>query len=227
MRDAPSSKPSSVKLTNVHIVISSLAAIIGAGLATYQTFAPHAAPPPPVNVVVSVDPQKADAIVSDETIAKTDAPALKTETIDLAQDATVTAALKDGSENRYSFASLFDGADDTFLAITPPDQDLDMLVSFAGNQVHSVTAIEYLPPQGVDPASMATALDVTVLPGGGATAAGMQVYSFSLPQSRESRVFAIPGAVQGAGVILRVAGKPEAAKTYVGDFRILSEQIAP
>ncbi len=226
MQDAPSSKPNAVKLTNFHIVISSLAAIAGVGIAAYQTFLPQHAAQQPVNVVVSLDQQKADAVMANETIAKSDAPALRTETIDLAQGASFAAALKDGSENRYSFASLFDGAGDTFLAITPPDQELNMLVTFPGSEVHSVTAVEYIPPEGVDPASMATSVDVTVLPGS-SSAAGLAVYNFSLPQSTEPRVFAIPGGVQGMGVNLRVAGRPGVEKSYVGDFRILSEQVAP
>ena len=98
MRDVASSKPSSVKLTNFHIIISSLAAIAGVGLAAYQTFLTHPAAQAPVNVVVSVDPQKADSVVSNETVAKTDVPALATNTVNLADGASFTAALKDGSE---------------------------------------------------------------------------------------------------------------------------------
>ena len=44
-----------MKLTNFHIVISSLAAIAGVAIAAYQTFAPQPAAQPPVNVVVSLD----------------------------------------------------------------------------------------------------------------------------------------------------------------------------
>lgn len=227
MQDVRSSKPNSVKLTNFHIVISSLAAIAGVGLAAYQTFAPPHAAQPPVSVVVALDPQKADAVVADETVTKSDVPALATETTDLARGATVLAALKDGSESRYSFASLFDGEPDTFLAITAPDSEINVLVTFPGNEVHDVTALEYIPPEGVDPASMATDVDVTVLSGAQGNGAGMQVFSFSLPQSNTARVFAIPGGVQGTGVALRIAGKPGAAKSYVGDFKILSEQVAP
>jgi len=227
MRDVPSSKPNAVKLTNFHIVISSLAAIAGVGIAAYQTFLAQPSAQQPLSVVVSLDQQKADAVVANETVAKSDAPALRTETIDLAKGASFAAAMKDGSENRYSFASLFDGAGDTFLAIAPPDQELNMLVTFPGNETHTVTALEYTPPEGVDPASMADTVDVTVLPGGSFGASGLAVYSFSLPQSTEARVFAIPGGVQGTGVNLRVAAKPGAEKSYVGDFRILSEQIAP
>lgn len=227
MRDVPSSKPNAVKLTNFHIVISSLAAIAGVGIAAYQTFLPQPAAQAPVNVVLSLDAQKADSVVADETVAKSDAPALRTETINLAQGAAFAAAMKDGSENRYSFASLFDGAGDTFLAIAPPDQELNMLVTFPGNQVHTVTALEYTPPEGVDPSSMAETVDVTVLPGGSFGASGLAVYSFSLPRSTEPRVFAIPGGVQGTGVNLRVAAKPGVPKSYVGDFKILSERVAP
>ena len=57
MQGVRSSKPSSVKLTNFHILVSSLAAIAGVAIAVYQTFLAQPAPQQPVNVVVSLDPQ--------------------------------------------------------------------------------------------------------------------------------------------------------------------------
>jgi len=226
MQDVQSSKPSSVKLSNFHVVISSLAAIAGVGLAAYQTFAPHGAQTP-LSVVVSVDPQKADAVVPNETVAKSDAPKLATQTVNLAEGATFTAALKDGSENRYSFGSLFDAQDDTFLAIAPPDTELNILVLFKADKAQQVTALEYQPPAGVDPATMAKSVDVMVLPEGDLEASGRPVMSFDLPQSTEPRTFAIPGGESGKGLWLHVVGAPGAAKSYVGDFKILSEQVAP
>jgi hypothetical protein len=211
-----------VKLTNFHIVITSLAAIAGVGIAGYQAFAPQPAAQQPVNVVVSLDQQAAD-----ETLAKTDAPALMTETVNLATDASFTAALKDGSENRYNFASLFDGAADTFLTIEAPDEELNILVLFSGSTSRDVTALEYIPPAGVDPQSMAATVDVIVLPEGQLEASGRPVISFSLPQSSETRTFAIPGRAEGKGLWLRVAAAPGKEKSYVGDFRILSERVAP
>lgn len=227
MRDVPSSKPNPVKLSNFHIVVSSVAAIAGVAIAAYQTFLPSQ-PAQPLNVVVSLDPQKTEAEAANETVAKSDALALSTETLNLAQDASFSAALKDGSENRYSFASLFDGESDTFLAIDPPDQELNILVLFKGNQSREVTALEYLPPAGVDPTSMAASVDVMVLPEGQLEASGRPVISFSLPQSAETRTFAIPGRAEGKGLWLRIAANPAGeGKSYVGDFRVLSERVAP
>jgi hypothetical protein len=225
MQDARSSKPNAVKLTNFHVVISSLAAIAGVGIAGYQAFAPQPAAQAPVNVVVSLD-QQADETVT-KTDAKTDSPALMTETVNLATDASFTAAMKDGSEDRYSFASLFDGESDTFLAITPPDEEINILVMFAGNQSRDVTALEYVPPAGVDPKNMAVTVDVIVLPDGQLEASGRPVISFNLPQSAETRTFAIPGRAEGKGLWLRVAGAPGGEKSFVGDFKILSERVAP
>ena len=150
-----------------------------------------------------------------------------TETLNLAANASFSAALKDGSENRYSFATLFDGASDTFLAIEAPDEELNILVLFDGGAARAVTALEYVPPAGVDPQAMATTVDVIVLPEGQLEASGRPVISFSLPQSAETRTFAIPGRAEGKGLWLRVAAAPGAQKSYVGDFRILSEGIAP
>jgi hypothetical protein len=220
MQDVESSKPNVVKLTNFHIVITSLAAVAGVAIAGYQAFAPQPSAQAPVNVVVSLDPPG-------EVVAKTDAPALKTETVNLAQDATFTSALKDGSEARYSFATLFDGESDTFLALQPPDEELNILVMFKGDTSRDVTALEYIPPAGVDPKNMVTTLDVMVLPEGQLEASGRPVISFTLPQSSETRSFAIPGRAEGKGLWLRVAATPGQGKSYVGDFRILSEDVAP
>lgn len=222
MRDVRFSKPNPVKLTNFHIVISSLAAIAGVAIAGYQAFAPQPAAQQPVNVVVALDQQ-----APGETVSKTDAPALMTETVNLAEGASFAAALKDGSDDRYSFASLFDGAADTFLAIEAPDQELNILVLFKGSASRDVTALEYTPPDGVDPQNMATTVDVIVLPEGQLEASGRPVISFSLPQSAEARTFAIPGRAEGKGLWLRVAAAPGKEKSYVGDFRILSERVAP
>ena len=226
MQDGQSSKPSGVKLTNVHIVVTSLAAIAGVVITGYQAFVPQPAAQQPVNVVVALD-QPAPGETVAKTDAKTDAPALMTETLNLAANASFTAALKDGSENRYSFATLFDGASDTFLAIEAPDEELNILVLFSSGTTRQVTALEYVPPAGVDPQSMVATADVMVLPEGQLEASGRPVISFSLPQSTETRTFAIPGRAEGKGLWLRVAAAPGGKKSYVGDFRILSEGVAP
>ena len=222
MQDGRSSKPNAVKLTNFHIVASSLAALAGVAIAAYQAFMPQPAQQQPVNVVVTMDQQAAE-----ETVGKTDSPALMTESVNLAEGASFAAALKDGSEERYSFASLFDGANDTFLAIADPDTELNILVLFRDSVAREVTALEYIPPAGVDPGSMAGSLDVMVLPEGQLEASGRPVISFSLPQSAEARTFAIPGRAEGKGLWLRVAGAPGKDKSYVGDFKVLSERVAP
>ena len=226
MQDVPSSKPNPVKLTNFHIVISSLAAVAGVAIAGYQAFAPQPAAQAPVNVVVSLDQPSPGGSV-EKTDAKTDSPALKTETVNLTADATFASALKDGSEDRYSFAALFDGESDTFLALRPPDGELNILVMFNGNVSRDVTALEYIPPAGVDPHNMATTVDVMVLPEGQLEASGRPVISFTLPQSAETRTFAIPGRAEGKGLWLRIAAAPGHDKSFVGDFRVLSENVAP
>jgi hypothetical protein len=74
---------------------------------------------------------------------------------------------------------------------------------------------------------MVTKVDVMVLPEGQLEASGRPVLSFSLPQSAEPHTYAIPGRAEGKGLWLRVAGTATAGKSYVGDFRILSEGLAP
>ena len=228
MQDVQFSKPSSVKLTNFHVLVTTIAAIAGVAIAAYQVFGPQASRQQPVNVVVTLEQQQAGIAAPDSIAIKTDSvPALATEVVDLAHEASFAAALKDGTGNRYSFGSLFDGRDDTFLAITEPDHELNIIVTFKGSDSRHVTAIEYTPPAGVDPTKMVTTVDVMVLPSGQLEASGRPVISFSLPQSSEPHTFAIPGRAEGKGLWLRVAGNITGGKSFVGDFRILSEGLAP
>ena len=227
MQDGQSSNPSSLRRTNLHLVVSSFAALAGVAIAGYQTFFATPSDPKPVSLVVSLEPQKTDSIEPGSTIVKSDVPVLATRAVDLAQGAEIGAAMKDGSAGRYAFSSLFDGAPDTFVAIAPPDQDLTIQVMFQGGAAHEVTAIEYQPPAGVDLARMAGSVDVTVLPETTAGASGLQVFSFDLPQSEESRSFPIPGRIRATGVILNVKPRSGSDQSFVGDFRVLSETVSP
>lgn len=216
-----------MRLTNFHIVVSSFAAIAGVAIAGYQAFAPSPATQPPLNVMVALDDKK-DTTPANLVVEKQDVvPALATEAIELGEDATVAAALKDGSDQRYDLVSLFDGQPGTFLTIAPPDTELNVLVTFRGSQPRPVTAIAYTPPPGSDPSKLAATVDVMVLPEGQIGAAGRPVMSFSLQQSLEPQTFPIPGRAEGRGLWLRVAGAEGAENSVVGDFRILSERLAP
>ena len=142
MQDVQFSKPSSVKLTNFHVLVTTIAAIAGVAIAAYQVFGPQASRQQPVNVVVTLEQQQAGIAAPDSIAIKSDSvPALATEVVDLAHEASFAAALKDGTENRYSFGNLFDGRDDTFLAITEPDHELNIIVTFNGSDSKHVTAI--------------------------------------------------------------------------------------
>ena len=216
-----------MRLTNLHILVSSFAAVAGVAIAGYQAFAPSPSGQQPVSVVVALDQPK-EAASANLVVEKTDiVPALATEADELGQTSTVTAALKDGSEKRYPFTSLFDGRADTYLTIQPPDGELNILVNFKGGAARAVTAIEYTPPAGADPQKLATTVDVMVLPEGHLEPSGRPVMSFTLQQSLESQTFAIPGRAEGRGLWLRVAGPSESDDSIVGDFRILSERLVP
>lgn len=214
-----------MKLSNLHIAVSSFAAIAGVAIAGYQAFGPSASVTQPMSVVVALDQQQASANM---VVEKSDAiPAMATESVELGRDATITAALKDGSEKRYSFTDLFDGRSDTFLTVSQPDHEVNVLVSFKGNAARTVTALEYTPPAGADPLTLARTVDVMVLPEGQLEASGRPVMSFTLQQSLQSQMFPIPGRAQGKGLWLRLAGAETAPKSVIGDFRILSEGVAP
>jgi hypothetical protein len=198
------SRPNS-KLTNFNIAVSSFAALAGVGLAGYQVLAPSAPQQAaPVQVTVALDPGKP----ADEPVAvKSDAePGLA--------NTTYSAALKDGSEQRYRFADLFDGRPETYVTVAAPDTEINVLVSF-GSSAGQVSEIEYVPPAGVDPAKLATVADIMVLPDGALGAAGRPVTSFKLPIEGGRTSFALATPEQGKGVWLRVAGGQ-----VIGDFVI-------
>lgn len=214
-----------MKLTNLHIVVSSLAAVAGVAIAGYQAFAPPSAGQPPLQVTVAVEPQQ--AAVAQDGVKSDGGPLLQTAAVALEKTALVSSALKDGSDARYAFKNLFDGKPDTSLTILPPDEDLNILLSFDGPSAQPVTAIQYTPPPSISPDRLASTLDVTVLPEGQLAASGLPVISFTLQQSAETQTFAIPGQAAGKGLWLRIAGKTPGQPVVVGDFSILREQLAP
>ena len=211
-----SSKPSPGRLSSFHIAVSSIAA--GVALAAYQALAPSPLSQQPVNVTVALAPQAAGKTNSETDIAMA--------TVDLGHSATFMAALHDGSEQRYAFEHLFDGRAETFLTISPPDAELNVLVTFKAGQSQGVTAITYTPPSGNFSGKLASVVDVTILPDGAMEASGRPVYTFALQTSPGSQTFAIPGRASGKGVWLRIAGGHGTSGVAVGDFRIINEQIA-
>jgi hypothetical protein len=205
-------------------MVSSFAALAGVALAAYQAFGPSGAPPAPapVNVTVALDPQKvttqaaATAPVEQPVAVKANAEA--SPVLDAA--ATYAAALKDGSDQRYDFAKLFDGKPETYVTLMAPDSEINVMVTFNDASGKPVSEIEYQPPDGVDPAKLATVADVMVLPDGQLEASGRPVTSFTLPTDAGRKSFALPAPEPGKGVWLRVAGPPGSTGTVVGDFRI-------
>ncbi len=199
------SRPNS-PLTTFNIVVSSFAALAGVGLAAYQVLAPSAPQQQaaPVQVTVALDPGKQ---VSEPVSIKSDAePGTG--------NATYAAALKDGSEQRYNFADLFDGKPETYLTVAAPDTEINVLVTF-GSSAGQVSEIEYVPPVGIDPATLATVADIMVLPDGAIGAIGRPVTSFTLPVEGGRTSFALAAPEQGKGLWLRVAGGQ-----VIGDFVI-------
>ncbi|MFN0190814.1 MAG: hypothetical protein ACKVP5_02390 [Aestuariivirga sp.] len=222
MPGRPSSNPKPPqRFTSVHLIASSFAAVAGVALAAYQTLSPSSAPPPlPVQVNVALAPEPGAAVAKTDTESE-----IKTAVRDLGQGARVSAALLDGAEQRYELKRLFDRDGASFVTLQDPDRELNVLVSFAQAGTMPVTAIEYVPPDGIDGEKLATALDVMVLPEDKMDA-GRPVFSFSLQTSPGTQTFEIPGHMTGKAMWLRVAGK-DGVSPAIGDFRILSEPAAP
>jgi hypothetical protein len=211
-----SSNPRPTKFSNAHMVATSFAAIAGVAIAAYQTLMPGATPTqPPVQVTLAVEPPFAKP---DVPVEKGDA--VVTGLFDIGQGAQFSGALKDGAEQRYHLADLFDGKPETSLNIAAPDRELNVLVSFAEDVAQPVHTIEYIPPSGNSVAA-ATQLDVMVLPEDQMDTTGRPIQSFTLQTTPGKQSFVIPDHATGKSVWLRIAGPANAESITIGDFRIL------
>jgi hypothetical protein len=244
MRDARSSNrgsgtAKSSRLSSLHLGISAFAALAGVVFAGIQAFGPTSGSAP-INVTVALDPAKpGETAAPDVDVTKsagltTDAvnavgkgnittatlpePAIQTAALDLSHN-PATAALKDGSDQRYQFRDLFDGRPETSLLIAAPDKEINVLLDLGGDR--QVAALEYVPAPDALGAVRANVLDVMALPEGALEASGRPVFSFPLQTEAGRQTFSLPGQVHGKYLWLRIAGPESAEKIAVGDFRIL------
>lgn len=198
------------------MVATSFAAIAGVAIAIYQTLMPGAAPTQaPVQVTLAVESPVAKAEVP---VEKGDA--VQSGPFDIGQGAQYSSALKDGAEQRYRLAELFDGKSETSLSIAAPDRELNVLVSFAEDTAQPVNLIEYIPPSDNSVAA-ATQLDVMVLPEGQMDTTGRPIQSFTLQTTPGKQSFTLPDHAMGKGVWLRITGPANSESIAIGDFRIL------
>ena len=198
------------------MVATSFAAVAGVAIAVYQTLLPSVAPlQQPVQVTLALESPAAKIEVP---VAKGDA--VQSGPFDIGQGAQFSAALKDGAEQRYRLAELFDGKSDTSLSIAAPDRELNVLVSFAGDVAQPVNLIEYVPPSGNSSAA-ANQLDVRALPHGQMHTSGRPIQSFTLQTTPGKQSFALPDQAMGKGIWLRISGPADATSIAIGDFRIL------
>jgi hypothetical protein len=246
MRDARSSNrggggtAKTSRLSSFHLGISAFAALAGVVFAGIQAFGPPSGAP--INVTVALDPAKPGQAAtpanmdvtktaglaapeavnaggkSDIATATLPQPATHTAALDLRHN-IATAALKDGSEQRYRFGDLFDDRPETSLLIAAPDREINVLLDLGGDR--QVAALEYAPPGDAQDGARATILDVMVLPEGALEASGRPVFSFPLQTSAGRQTFSLPGQIHGKYLWLRIAGPDAAEKIAIGDFKIL------
>jgi hypothetical protein len=204
------------RFSGLHLVATSIAALAGVAIAGYQTIYRPSEPavPQPVQVTVTLDPAKAAPAVTEVAKGDPSAPGL-------AAGAAFTAALHDGTDQRYAFAELFDGNPQTRLSIKSPDSEVNVLMSFAGGASQPVRTIQYEPPPGAEGAA-ATQLDVMVLPDGQMTGAGRAIQSFALQTTPGRQVFEMPGGDSGKAIWFRIAGPPDQGPISVGEFSVLN-----
>lgn len=244
MRDARSSDrggggTKTSRLSSFHLGISAFAALAGVVFAGIQAFSPSSGSAP-INVTVALDPAKSGnaatpnvditktaSLATDEvnagskgniTAATLPDSGVQMAALDLSHN-LATAALKDGSDQRYQFGVLFDGRPETSLLITAPDKEINVLLDLGGDR--QVSALEYVPAPDAQGAVRANVLDVMALPEGALEASGRPVFNFPLQTEAGRQTFSLPGQVHGRYLWLRIAGPESADKVAVGDFRVL------
>lgn len=212
------------RFSGIHVLATSFAAVAGVAIAAYQAInhKSEAPPPTPVQVTVAVDPAKVAAAgtTAGADVNKGDpAGSVAIDGTNIAQGAGLSAALNDGSEQRYKFADMFDGNPQTAFSIHDPDSEVNVLMSFAGG-AQPVRQIEYMPPASND-GTAATQLDVMVLPEGQMNGTGSAIQSFTLQTTPGKQLLDLPGSVAGKALWLRIAGPGGQKVSPVGEFRIL------
>ena len=244
MRDARSSDRGGAgtaktsRLSSFHLGISAFAALAGVVFAGIQAFSPTSGSAP-INVTVALDPAKPGNTATNVDVTKTAGlatgevnaggksnittatlpePGVQMAALDLSHN-PATAALKDGSDQRYQFRDLFDGRPETSVLIMAPDKEINVLLDLGGDR--QVSALEYVPAPDAQGAARATVLDVMALPEGALEASGRPVFNFPLQTEAGRQTFSLPGQVHGRYLWLRIAGPEDAEKIAVGDFKIL------
>jgi hypothetical protein len=221
------------RVKNIHVVISGLCAVAGVLMAAIQTFG--GVDPKPVEVKVEVRTPGAPA-AGDSTAVNGDGK--RNGTLEPGQNTTevtpsepsgfVVASLDQGrflpatrqdTPRRFPLPVLFDSNPSTYIKLQSPETDIDFILEFPFTSPLVITGMEI--DAGEADAVAPIKLEVMILPSGTMEGSGRLVTSFDLRPGGGLQKFSLPPA-EGKGAWIRIAGKPDAAETIIGDLKLIS-----
>lgn len=223
-----------MRIKNIHVVISALCAVAGVLIAAIQTFGRSEAVPVEVKVELSgteaAGRNSSSASVNGD--GKTDGtPSLGPNVTEVTPSepsgfavaslhrAKFLPATRPDTPARYVLPDLFDSNPSTYVKLTAAEEDIDFIVEFPFVQPITITGMEI--DTGEAQAAAPGKLEVMILPSGSMEGSGRAVTSFDIQPGGGVQKFALPPA-EGKGAWIRIAARPGAAETIIGDLKLIS-----
>jgi hypothetical protein len=222
------------RVKNIHLVISGLCAVAGVLIAAMQTFGGFDSKPVEVKVEVRTPAAPAET----EAAATVNGEDKRNGTQELGQNSTevtpsetsgfVVASLDRGkflpatrqdTPQKFTLPVLFDGNPSTYIKLKDPDNEIDFILEFPFARPIVITGMEI--DAGEADAVAPVKLEVMIIPSGTMEGGGRPVSSFDLRPGGGPQKFSLP-PVEGKGAWIRIAGRPGAAETIIGDLKLLS-----
>lgn len=227
--------PGTMRVKNIHIVISALCGVAGVLIAAIQTFGGADTVPVEVKVELKDSPAHQTSASAPATV---NGDVKSNGTPDLGPNVTEVTpsepagfavasldkakflpATRPDTPMRFTLPALFDGNSSTYVKLVAPEQDIDFIVEFPFAQPLTITGIEI---DAGDAESAAPAkFEVMILPSGSMEGSGRAVSSFDLRPGGGIQKFSLPPA-EGKGAWIRIAARPGAAETIIGDLKLIS-----
>lgn len=222
------------RVKNIHVVISGLCAVAGVLIAAIQTFGGVDSKP----VEVKVEVRTPGTPAASESAATVNSDIKRNGTLELGQNSTevtpsepsgfVVASLdrakflpatRQDTHEKFPLPVLFDGNPSTYIKLQDPDNDIDFILEFPFASPLIITGME-IDAGDSDPVAPVK-LEVMIIPSGTMEGGGRPVTSFDLRPGGGVQKFSLP-PVEGKGAWIRIAGRPGAAETIIGDLKLLS-----
>jgi hypothetical protein len=225
--------PMAFRVKNIHVAITALCAVAGVLIAAIQTFG--GVDPQPVEVKVQLTTPAATAPNGSIGV---NADSKKNGSLELGRNTTEVTpsepagfavasldrarflpATRPDTPQRFPLPVLFDSNPATYIKLEDPEHDIDFILEFPFTTPLTITGMEI--DAGEAGAAAPAKLEIMILPSGSMEGSGREVTSFDLRPEGGSQKFSLR-PVEGKGAWIRIAGRPGAAQTIIGDLKLIS-----